>query len=362
METEKYEMVYKIDKNQIYLRLLGENFFQKNKKLGNFIFMNKKYFLEEKIEVKYLIELEFFKIGLIFENKIYDKSQMFKDCDTLIKFSETNKEHKVYNSNAINVNEEQEKNLNDNLDIQNNNINSLEKILIEFDDFPDYSSVSKKQRNDTKNSTISKAYKELKNLQDIKENSMNLSYIFANCSSLKFISGISNWNIDNISDMSGMFLNCSSLESIPDNISNWFTGNLSNMNSMFANCSSLISLPDLSKWTTSKVIDMGNLFYNCSSIKSLPDISKWNTENVQNMSIMFAKCSSLITLPDISKWNTNNVIDFKEMFNYCSNLISLPDISKWLTNNAVNINLKESTYITTKLPEEDMYQELFLWI
>jgi len=94
MESEKYEMVYKIDKSQIYLRLLGENFFQKNKNLGNFIFRNKKCFLLEKIDVKYLVEFEFFKIGLIFENKIYDKSQMFKDCESLIKFSEYIKEIK----------------------------------------------------------------------------------------------------------------------------------------------------------------------------------------------------------------------------------------------------------------------------
>ena len=70
--------------------------------------------------------------------------------------------------------------------------------------------------------------------------------------------------------------------------------NITNMSYMFSECSSLISLPDISKWNTINVKDMSNMFENCSSLSSLPDISKWNTSNVTNMSNMFSGCSNII--------------------------------------------------------------------
>ena len=48
------------------------------------------------------------------------------------------------------------------------------------------------------------------------------------------------------------------------------------------------------------VTDMSFMFYECSSLSSLPDISKININNVTNMNLMFFKCSSLLSLPDIS--------------------------------------------------------------
>ena len=40
---------------------------------------------------------------------------------------------------------------------------------------------------------------------------------------------------------------------------------------MFKDCKSLISLRDISKWDTSKVDDMSNMFNECISLESLPD-------------------------------------------------------------------------------------------
>ena len=77
------------------------------------------------------------------------------------------------------------------------------------------------------------------------------------------------------------------------------------MSYMFCNCYSLNSLIDLSKWNTINVTNMSNMFSYCESVKSL-DISKWNTINVTNMSFMFYNCKSLKSL-DISKWNTINI-------------------------------------------------------
>ena len=42
------------------------------------------------------------------------------------------------------------------------------------------------------------------------------------------------------------------------------------------------------------VTNISYVFYNCSSLISLPDISKWNTHNVLNLNNLFHGCSSLI--------------------------------------------------------------------
>ena len=47
-----------------------------------------------------------------------------------------------------------------------------------------------------------------------------------------------------------------------------------NMSYMFYECSSLISLPDLSKWNITKVKNMSYMFWGCNSLISLPDIFK----------------------------------------------------------------------------------------
>ena len=74
------------------------------------------------------------------------------------------------------------------------------------------------------------------------------------------------------------------------NISNWNTNNVTNMSYMFSYCKSLTSLPDISNWNTNNVTNMSYMFYNCESLTSLPDISNWN---VTDMIYMFYNCYSL---------------------------------------------------------------------
>ena len=85
--------------------------------------------------------------------------------------------------------------------------------------------------------------------------------------------------------------------------------NLIDMSYMFSECSYLKYLPDINKLNTTNVIDMSYMFHKCKSLLILPDISKWNTNNIINMNYMFSNCSSLEYLPDISKCNTKNVIN-----------------------------------------------------
>ena len=63
-------------------------------------------------------------------------------------------------------------------------------------------------------------------------------------------------------------------------VSNWNINNVTNLSDMFSNCESLQSLPDISIWNTSKVNDISFIFYGCKLVNKLPDISKWNTSNI----------------------------------------------------------------------------------
>ena len=142
--------------------------------------------------------------------------------------------------------------------------------------------------------------------------------------------------INNITDMSGLFQNCNSFETLP-NISNWDTSNVNNMSWMFYGCKTITTVPDLSNNKTSNVVNFSRMFYYCESLMILPDISNWNTSNALYMSFMFYTCKSLYSLPDISKWDTSNVIDISYMFNNCRALSSLPDINKWDISNVINM-------------------------
>ena len=50
----------------------------------------------------------------------------------------------------------------------------------------------------------------------------------------------------------------------------------------------------------SPIINLSNMFNECSSLESLPDINKWDTKNIINMSYMFYNCNKLY-LNNLSK-------------------------------------------------------------
>jgi len=169
------------------------------------------------------------------------------------------------------------------------------------------------------------------------QNVTDMSYMFSECTLLLSLPDISKWNTQKVTNMSYMFNGCLNLSSLPD-ISKWNTQNVININNMFSNCKSLSSLPDISKWNTQNINETICLFQNCSSLSCLPDLSKWNTQNVTNMSYMFSNCSLLLSIPDISKWETQNVCGIKSIFSNCSSLAILPDLSKWKTRNIISMS------------------------
>ena len=162
-------------------------------------------------------------------------------------------------------------------------------------------------------------------------NAAPTSISFCNKENIKTITKLTGLDTSNVTDMSWMLVECSSLTQL--DLYNFDTSNVTNMRNMFSACSSLTSL-DLSKFNTSKVTDMIYMFEACSSLTSL-DLSSFNTSNVIDISWMFYACSSLTSL-DLSSFNTSNVTNMSYMFSGCSSLTSL-NLSNWDVSKVTNM-------------------------
>lgn len=108
----------------------------------------------------------------------------------------------------------------------------------------------------------------------------------------KDFTGIEDWNVSNVKDMSGMF----KYTPINHNLNKWNVSKVENMHKMFLGAVTFNS--DISKWNVSQVEDMLSMFANALSFNQ--DISKWNVSKVKNMSDMFAFALSFNK--DLSKW------------------------------------------------------------
>ena len=155
---------------------------------------------------------------------------------------------------------------------------------------------------------------------------------FKDLTKLETISGLEYLNTENVTSMSYMFFNCSSLTSL--DVTHFNTEKVTNMKYMFSGCSSLTSL-DVTNFNTEKVTDMSYMFYYCSSLTSL-DVTHFNTANVTDMSYMFYNCSSLTSLY-LTNFNTEKVTDMQRMFARCSKLTSL-DVTHFNTANVTDMS------------------------
>ena len=193
------------------------------------------------------------------------------------------------------------------------------------------------------------------------ENVVDMSYMFFGCSSLTYLN-LSNFNTAKVTSMFCMFNGCKSLKEL--DLSDFNTRNVENMSFMFYDCKSLNSL-NISNFDTQKVTDMSYMFKGCESLMAL-DISNFNTEKVEDMSFMFSNCKSLINL-NISNFNTQNVTNMNDIFAYCDSLPNI-DLTKINTQKATHkrdmfescISLKNSEMTKAKTLRVKNKNNLFL--
>ncbi len=145
----------------------------------------------------------------------------------------------------------------------------------------------------------------------------NMSNMFMTCSSLKELD-VTTFITDKVTDMSYMFTSCEDLTNL--DVTNFNTSNVTDMSYMFAICNDLTGI-DVSKFDTSKVTNMSYMFAACGKLSSL-DVTNFVTSSVTDMSNMFISCNTLSTL-DLSSFDTTNVTTVVDMFRSCTNLTTV---------------------------------------
>lgn len=261
-------LIYKINKEDKNIRIIGENFYKNNSINCKIIINGKESKLYEFYEIKNN-ESDNLIVKLIKNENLTDMSFMFCGCTSLLNIDNISKwdTKKVRKMNSM--------------------FSGCESLII----LPDISNW------DT-------------------SNVVGMNYMFSGCISLIQLPDISKWNIKNVINLRGIFFQCKSLISLPD-ISKWDTSKVTDMSFMFCECLSLSTLPDLSQWNVTNVIYMAKMFEKCLSLLYIPDISKWDISNVTSMAYMFSECTSLTNFPDISSWDFKNVKDTRFMFSGC---------------------------------------------
>ena len=163
-------------------------------------------------------------------------------------------------------------------------------------------------------------------------NATSLYRMFYGCTSYTG-SGISNWDVDHVSDFTGMFNGASSFNA---DISQWNVSSATTLAEMFKGATAFNQ--DISNWYTAYVTTMESMFYGASSFNA--DISQWNVANVTTMKSMFYGCTAfnlgqpsgtVVSWP----WNTSEVTTMANMFRGCGAFNQ--NISVWKTSKVTNM-------------------------
>ena len=164
-KIEIYELKYKVDRNKNYIKLLGDEFLNNNKLRGYYIYNQKKFRLDKRIETKNITK-DRIKIKIIFLVKIYNKKFMFKECRELLNYSMLNEKEINYSKDSnISIINEIDKEDTKLFDIFSKNEND------NFNDF--YDEISDKGDNYSKEKDKSIFYCIKDNLNNLKENHYN---------------------------------------------------------------------------------------------------------------------------------------------------------------------------------------------
>ncbi len=171
-------------------------------------------------------------------------------------------------------------------------------------------------------------------------NVTDMSGMFFNCVSID--QPVNHWDVITITDMSALFYNGYSFDQPLDN---WDVSNVTAMSGMFFNAHQFNQ--DISNWDVSKVESMVGMLQGADRFNQ--PIGSWDVSNVTTMERMFLGANvfdqpldnwdvgSVTTMfgmfrdspfnQDISSWNITNVLSMQEMF-YNADLFN-QDINNW---------------------------------
>lgn len=171
-------------------------------------------------------------------------------------------------------------------------------------------------------------------------NITNISYMFERCYNLECVGNISNWDVSNVTNTSNLFASCYKLDDYGDISNWNITNKCKDMSFMFSNMSHtpnqsnssfFPSYLDLSNWDVSNVTDMSSMFKNTFSLQTL-NISGWNTSKLKKTDNMFemndlSLTSNLQNIIGIEDLDVSSLIQMSSMFAGCTNFDG--DLSLW---------------------------------
>lgn len=164
----------------------------------------------------------------------------------------------------------------------------------------------------------------------------SLSGLFANSTATNY-SGLENWDVSNVTDMSALFQNAVNFN---QNLSSWKTSQISTLENTFSGCVNYNQ--PMGTWKTSTCRNMKGTFRGCAVFNQ--DLSTWDVLRVSTFAEMFMNAS--VFNGNLSKWKTTSGNDFTSMFENATAFNI--DISGWTVSgaqylkrmfaNAVNFN------------------------
>lgn len=173
----------------------------------------------------------------------------------------------------------------------------------------------------------------IKFADDIKDNS--LQSMFAECTNLETVDGITNWDMSSITNASFMFANDKKLKNI--DLSGWQNVKIKNAWAMFYECNSLTSAK-LFKANSGTLADISQLFQNDINLTSVTGLDNWDTKSVRDMSLVFANNQSLEAVAGVEKWNTSSVKTMYGMFYNTQSLKTIAGIDNWNTSSVIDMS------------------------
>ena len=135
----------------------------------------------------------------------------------------------------------------------------------------------------------------------------DMSFLFAGASA--FNGSIENWDVSNVTDMSFMFLESISFQGKLDL---WDVNNVEKMSGMFQEATLFNGI--LTAWDVDSVVTMNSMFRDATSFNA--DITGWNPVSLTSTSSMFRGASAFNQ--DIGMWNVSQVTSMSLMFDNAS--------------------------------------------
>ncbi|WP_228234842.1 BspA family leucine-rich repeat surface protein [Allomuricauda sp. M10] len=159
-------------------------------------------------------------------------------------------------------------------------------------------------------------------------NVQSMQSMFMGCSNLVGNAGFASWDVGNVTDMFGVFMNAPLFN---QNIGSWNVASVTDMGAMFLEATSFNQ--DISSWDVSNVVRMVNMFSGAGSFNQ--NIGGWDVSSVDDMAYMFRAANSFDQ--NIGSWNVSSVQRMEGMF--MANKAFNQDISSWDVYNVTGMGV-----------------------